>query len=316
MNTTKAAGDFAIVTCADRNMLAAGCCALLSARQNISRPASMNLVALDITETDKNAIGLFCSHHGVEIRILPIEKQVLPKISKGRWAQAALIRLFLDQVDLPNVKRLLYLDADTLAVRSLDKLLGLDLGGNLAAAVDDYIAPFQRKLEKRRAEIGLSSKSSYFNSGVILLDWSEVRKNGTLEVARRNVENFHARYRALDQDALNAALDGNWLRIDPKWNAQTGFLREISNPSILHFTGRRKPWSPDSAWIHRGYRGIYEGYLQGTPWENTLTTKGSLKNFQDFLLDAGKRLEGARKSAMVRKFIREGGQSGMWKDES
>lgn len=307
--------DLAVITCADRNMLAAGCCTLLSARDNLNEPASFHLVALDISDRDRAAVEKFCTLRNLTIHIHPFESALLPKISKGRWSPAALTRLFLDQIGLPNFRRMLYLDADTLVVRSMSALAHLDLHGNIAAAVDDYIVPFPKKIATRRDKLGLGPDSSYFNSGVILFDWQSCLKSDLLGQARHNVENRHSAYHALDQDALNAALDGKWARLHPKWNAQTGFLPDIRDPIIVHFTGRRKPWQNGAAWVHREYSRKYAEYLAGTDWPGFCANTAISGKLAKYALHLGKKLEGLPKAGKIRAFLKASNDARIWRGD-
>jgi len=306
--------DFAAVTCADRNMLAAACCTLLSVHKNTDSPCRLFLVALDMTEADAKDISDFGSLHQISIEVIGFNSDLLPKISRGRWSSSVLARLFLDQIIPLDIKRLLYLDADTLAVSNLDALRRIGFMGKPVAAVDDFIMAFPRKLKRRREKIGLGPDSAYFNSGVLLFDWPESLNADVFCSARNKLENCSENYHATDQDALNAALDGRWLRMSPRWNAQTGFLREISIPVIVHFTGRRKPWQKQVSWLHRKYVMTYRSCLTGTRWEIGILRPGILGVAASFLLYAGKSLESLRKSGKLRRYVNRSDGESVWKN--
>ncbi|MTH78036.1 glycosyltransferase family 8 protein [Paracoccus aestuariivivens] len=297
--------DFAIVTCADHKMLPAACCSLLSAHANLTCPARFVLVALDLTKDDSDAVAKFGQKHGIGIELHPFASDQLPDMTSGRWPKAVLARLFLDHVIFDKINRLLYLDADTLVARSVEPLRSIDLRGRYVAAVDDFIMAFPKKLQSRRDAIGLRSGSSYFNSGVMLFDWPASLAASVLQTARDNIADRSENYHATDQDALNAALEGKWLRLDPTWNVQTGFLPSIQTPAILHFTGRRKPWQAGASWQHRSYSKIYRDYLEGTRWESTCRKPGLGRNMANLALYLGKRLENLRKSRSLRQYLEE-----------
>jgi len=304
--------DFAAVTCADHNMLGAACCVLLSVRDNIDVPCRLFLVALDMSGADAKDVAEFSERHQLNIEVIGFNSDLLPKISRGRWSPSVLARLFLDQIIPPDVKRLLYLDADTLAVDRLDALQRIGFMGKPVAAVDDFIMAFPRKLKKRREKIGLGPESAYFNSGVLLFDWPHSLKFDLFRAARHKLETCSDSYHATDQDALNATLDGKWLRLSPRWNAQTGFLREISAPAILHFTGRRKPWQKQASWLHRRYIRRYRDYLTGTRWDLG-PRSGMLEVVTSFLLYVGKSLEGLRKASRLKRYVNRSDGKSIWK---
>jgi lipopolysaccharide biosynthesis glycosyltransferase len=68
-----------------------------------------------------------------------------------------------------------------------------------------------------------------------------------------------------DQDALNAILIGQWIELPAYWNAQhpQEWLDRKRNPTIIHFTGYKKPWhwSCDNPFKHEYYK-----YRLKTPW--------------------------------------------------
>ncbi|MFH5774242.1 glycosyltransferase family 8 protein [Paracoccus sp. NGMCC 1.201697] len=315
MNAVDDEADFAVVTCADHNMLAAACCALLSARNQLDRPARFFLVTLDATPADYDAISDFKKRHGLPLEVLTFTRDQLPKVTRGRWSPSVLTRLFLDQILPRDLDRVLYMDADTLVVRPMNALRRIGFMRKPAIAVDDFIMAFPRKVQERRQKLGLGPDSAYFNSGVILFDWPSTLQGELLAQARYKLETCLDNYHATDQDALNAALEGKWVRLSPRWNAQTGFLPEISKPVIVHFTGRRKPWQRQVAWIHREYAKTYRQYLAGTPWqmEKNRSLPGQVASF---LLHLGKSIEGLRKSRKLHGYLNRPDAGDVWKNDN
>ncbi len=99
--------------------------------------------------------------------------------------------------------RVLYLDVDTIAVRSLRPLAELDLGGAYVAAVENVWAPWMTHFP---AKLGLPPEQGYFNSGVLVMDLDRIRADGR---DAEMLEFAHTRGDVitwLDQDVLNAVL--------------------------------------------------------------------------------------------------------------
>ena len=164
-------------------------------------------------------------------------------------------RIFLPEL-LPALDRVLYLDADTLVLGSLDALWRTDLGGHPLAAVRNVIDPEDRH---HLAELGLPDDAPYFNSGVLLINLEAWRRDDCttrlLEVARQQ----GAAFLWADQDALNLVFRDRCLLLHPRWNCQNSLCigaggRKVfgaqaveeatQQPGILHFEGPdvRKPW--------------------------------------------------------------------------
>lgn len=304
-STADATADFTAVTCADAPMLPAACCALLSVRRNVAGPLRLVLVAVDPGDADARAVAGFAARHGIDIEMIPFESARLPPVGKGRWNRSAMTRLFIGDLLGEGGGRLLYLDADALAVAPLEHLRDVDLGGTCAAAVGDYLMAFPAKLAARRRDLGLGPEAPYFNSGVILFDWADPRARRSLEDALEAIRDFSGPFLAPDQDALNVALEGKWLALDPRWNTQTGFMRDIADPAIVHFTGRRKPWQTGARWQHRAFSRLYADWLAGTDWQVPRDPLAPARRAQSLLLHGGRRIEEWRKARRVSAYLRD-----------
>ena len=193
---------------------------------------------------------------GGSLELLEIpDRDVAGFPAEHRFTAAMWYRLFLPEL-LPGVDRVLYLDVDTLATHELGPLWDTDLDGHWVAAVTNVFEPWSAG---RPAELGLAGPESYFNSGVLLLNLEEMRRDGQGERLRA-----FARERAHgllwpDQDTLNLVLGERRLELHPRWNCMNSVLtfpwssdvfgaeaveEARERPGIRHFEGpgRNKPW--------------------------------------------------------------------------
>jgi lipopolysaccharide biosynthesis glycosyltransferase len=178
---------------------------------------------------------------------------------------------------LPDLERILFLDADLLVLDALGPLWETDLGDNYLAAVTNV---FQPDHVHRPAELGMDLPQRYFNAGVMLLDLERIRRDGCV-AAMRDYGVAHAEDLMFrDQDALNAVLADGRLPLHPRWNFMNAFLdfpwaayvfgaRELreakENPAIRHFEGQgvNKPWN----WLCAAdLRELYFEHRRHTPW--------------------------------------------------
>jgi lipopolysaccharide biosynthesis glycosyltransferase len=183
-------------------------------------------------------------------------------------------RIYLPEL-LPEVDRVLYLDGDTLALDSLEPLWATDLGSHLVAAVTNVLMPWART---RPAELGLAGPEAYFNSGVLLLNLSEMRADATTEKLLHMARSGPLLYP--DQDALNAIMASRRLALHPRWNCMNSTLTVPSaeevfdpaaiaearlRPGIRHFEGPglNKPWNRACSFPHRER---YFEHRRSTPW--------------------------------------------------
>ena len=181
-------------------------------------------------------------------------------------------RLLIPEMLPQTVERVLYLDCDVMARRSVQELFAIDMGGNASMGVPDVQTPFVSSPGGspwwfRR---GRSVDEPNFNSGVLLMDleiWRAERIG--LEALRYLTDGRHEF--GQDQEAINAVAGQRIGMLDPRWNVQ----HEITDPSycsslpytdeqlaglhddawIVHFSNAKKPWHHgyDNPWAHEWY---------------------------------------------------------------
>jgi lipopolysaccharide biosynthesis glycosyltransferase len=191
-----------------------------------------------------------------------------------RFPVQAWYRVLLPEL-LPELDRVLYLDADTLITGPLVPLWEIDLDGCLVAAVTNPL--LASMLPRIQRDLGLPDLGSYFNSGVLLIDLEAWRAGATAQ-AVLDFARAHESVIWPDQDALNAVLHARRLHLHPRWNAMPGLwnvsqsylphtpaeVREaVLDPAIVHFVGPHKPWHYRN---RHPYRAQYFSYLDHTPW--------------------------------------------------
>ena len=192
-------------------------------------------------------------------------------ITRAMW-----YRIYLPEL-VPEADRMLYLDGDTLAVDSLEPLWATDLDDHLLAAVTNVFMKVPA-MRARPAALGLPGLTSYFNSGVLLMNLDAMRRDGTTEKLRTFALENELMFP--DQDALNAVMGHRRLPLHPRWNCMNSILTfdwasEVldadqieearKRPGIRHFEGpaSNKPW-------HRScdfeLRTLYFEHRRQTPW--------------------------------------------------
>lgn len=183
-------------------------------------------------------------------------------------------RLLLDRL-IPDAKRVIYLDADTLVLTDLRKLWSTQLLGAPVGAVIDGAIP-DRKVNDG-AQPGRPEVLCYFNAGVLLIDLERWRATGVTMVATEYILRYPDSPYS-DQDALNVALDGAWTKLDYRWNCQA-HLRfhdlksypEAERPFLLHFVTSGKPWN---FLVLNANAGIYDLVRDRTEYARTWRDRG------------------------------------------
>ncbi len=160
-----------------------------------------------------------------------------------QYSEAIYYRFFLP--DLLQADRVLYLDSDMMARRSLTALHDSELGGAPVAAARDHALTFHMRdhgmpVIFRGALVPVDeycadvlqldlATTAYFNSGTMVMDLQAWRER---DIAARCLA-FCRRVPGLvmsDQDALNHVLQGAFAPLDPRWNAFAYLYDEYRRP--------------------------------------------------------------------------------------
>jgi lipopolysaccharide biosynthesis glycosyltransferase len=243
----------------------------------------VHAIATGVSDQQKEEIKDFVRRNNSEIFFYELDLNNLNGlvIPKGTWFSiAAYYRLFFPSLVGEEVSRLLYIDTDTVVIRDLSELFFLDIGTKPVGAV-------REKLGEARPEIGNTDRDNYFNSGVMLINMPEWKKQRVTERALQFVHDFPEAIKCVDQDALNAVLINNWYRIDKKFNvlyqdipmnlAKKDFPVYLKDKVIMHFTlGKHKPWC---ALGENRFRYLYHDFLRKSP-------RSYEKKYKDFKMSA------------------------------
>lgn len=163
---------------------------------------------------------------------------------------------------IPDVKKAVYVDSDTLVVGDLSSILNIDIGNfEYARGVEDAAS------EKKTSFWDINR---YINAGVLLMN---------LDYVRRDPKEFYSKIRFFydsfgdktisgDQDMLNFVFRPNYLpfrynlyhpffnkKFIPVSCSQEAYYEECKNPVVIHFVGSRKPWLQE---VVHPYKGLWE----------------------------------------------------------
>lgn len=238
---------------------------LMSARERLR--SSYELV-LHLVHWQMNEDLIASVSQLVETRaIAPSADLVAHLPAHGHFPPEAAFALLLPHL-LPNLDRILFLDADLLVLDDLAGLWEVSLGDCVLAAVQDPAIPLcsSPRGVKHTGQLGIPVNAPYFNAGVMLIQLNEWRKWDVSNRAFAYLRHAGGRLDFLHQEALNAAVWNNWLRLDPRWNVPGSLAgrrckpAEVSgddNAAIVHFAGRFKPWrGPVGGIYYSQYRDV------------------------------------------------------------
>lgn len=227
----------------------------------------VHAIATGVPSNFRRDIEAYVSKHGSAICFYEVDEAYVAQfVLTSKWTPAVYYRLFFPLLVPDSVERLLYIDTDTLVVGNLREFDKIDLGHYpVAAAYDNWV--------KNSPELGITEEGMYFNSGVLLMNVPEWKKQRVSERAIEFLLQHPEKIKFVDQDALNAILIGNWLRIDNRFNLlyslipedlpQRDFDQFLADKIILHFTLTR-PWT---MLCQNRFRYLYRRYLLASPFK-------------------------------------------------
>ena len=233
----------------------------------------------------------------VEAAVRPYADLIMNR-ANSRWNVFTWTPVFTPLL-LPDAKgSVAHFDIDMLFNDDVSKLLDLDLGDDLIAAVAEYHR-CDGKVESAIWGKGILPPEAerYFNTGTIVFNVEKCREERTWE---KILAWYRAHYDIADrieQDAWNALywrrtrlLPLRWnfhdrlVKSYPKWDLAAKYwlgnpprecLEAALDPAILHFWGPKKPWKV----CHRPYRKLYHAAMRAVgqtpppepllaPWHN------------------------------------------------
>lgn len=147
---------------------------------------------------------------------------------------------------LPDLDKILYLDADLIIDKNISDFYNTDLGNYyLAGAEGLYVTESGHK-----PNIGLTDNDTYINAGVLLMNLKQMRQNKLGSKLLEATQELQNKIKYQDQDIINIVCKEKILTADSIYNfTQHNILREknkIKAARIIHYTGRKKPWGAEA----------------------------------------------------------------------
>ena len=195
------------------------------------------------------------------LRFIEIEQELTELHALGRFSRAMYGRFFIPDL-IPNIKKVIYLDADMIVKKDIKTLYDIDLEQYALAAVatPSQIQKNNNRRLNKYCSAGIPANHKYFNSGMLLMNAEKWRKEDVKEqlisIALKHSGNKNFVYP--DQDALNINFANNYKEVNQIMNNElhtlniyldeeknNGITEEklINNTVVLHYSGNDKPWN-------------------------------------------------------------------------
>lgn len=174
-----------------------------------------------------------------------------------------------------HLNRILYLDPDITIIGKIGELYNMDLQENCFVGASHGI-PVSQFVNRLRLKMCRGSK--YINSGVLLMNLEQLRKEHSAGEILRYIDKNGDKLYFADQDVINGMYSKKTVYFSPlKYNLDEHFFklynstRPISkrvdfswvrkHTSIIHYCGKNKPWNED----YEGEFGIFYESFTDSP---------------------------------------------------
>ncbi len=252
----------------------------------ISKRIEIHLISNGISESSQQRLTNIVSAFSGQLHIIPADDSKYEGLPTSRYGTAAYQRISLAHYLPKSVNKVIYLDSDTIVLGDIKNLWDIPLNGKPLGAIEN-LSP------KACRHLGFS-RNEYFNSGVLVVDLEQWRKDDThqktINIIKKNLDVI----RYFDQCSLNMIFRGNWTKLPLNWNQQAdiyGVLKKyadgcgysatqikdaIAKPYIVHFIGKQKPWLLN---CYHPFKPSYQYYLEKTPWQGEKPKDYTLLNY-------------------------------------
>jgi lipopolysaccharide biosynthesis glycosyltransferase len=305
--TAKKLFEIPLVFCADGKFISHAMTTMLSVlKSNQDYSFQFYLLGNELGESKKTVISNTISSLGSTFEFIKLDEEAFDNFPiPHHFSKANYYRLLIPEL-IPFAKKVIYLDADIIVVSSVTELLKFDLKNQVLAAVADPIYKWKK-------ELGMKDSATYFNSGVMLINLDEWKKQDITNKAFEFIHQYPEKIRFVDQCALNGVIDGDYLELTPRFNQQAILHREgfdfgetnwtseeiheaLDKPILIHYTGPSKPWEYNSNHPRKSeYWSVQKGspfrmkYPEGMHWSDHIKSlfsnslKGKLKSILKFV---------------------------------
>lgn len=239
----------------------------------------INIIASGLSEKSKNMFLELCSDK-VEVKIVEVDINKYADLGndRGDYCQASKAALF--KFDIPNLfteyEKIIYLDGDLIVRKDLSGLYRTDIKNHYVAAVNDSGKIYSgRKIMK---EI-----DTYFNSGVMLLNLTMMRKDNLTEKLMHQ-KSIMDDVSLMDQDVFNIVMQKkvkllpikynylyiNLLRAESQKKVEICDINSLYSSNylslddirkdavIIHFASANKPWKDSKVRLYSEWKKYFD----------------------------------------------------------
>lgn len=199
------------------------------------------------------------------------KKHIFPNIKNTHVSEATYYRFFLEKYLQQDSEYIIYLDTDIVCINNpviqiKEEIEKLNKSNKLFGACLEIEPTEDLEVFSR-----LNMDSSYFNAGVLIINFKLWREGQIGEKLLKHMKKISNKIVLWDQDVMNSFFNGNYIQISKELNFCTStnldyrknFELISKNTMFFHYSGKIKPWyikgtdSKFAEFYHSNYRNIY-----------------------------------------------------------
>lgn len=217
----------------------------------------------NISDENKNTLKEIGKKYKREITVFDVPLIDIPEaLVSARWPLSAFTRLYAGELLPRRLKKVFYLDGDTIIRGSLKEIDRWNVNDKLFWGIKDCVG------KRYKQNIGIEPNGIYVNAGVLLINLYELRKVSIKEKLNSYMEKYKNLINYADQDVLNGAFLGDIGVLPPQYDFMTitathsydeiqklrrptnyysaaELKKAVNNPVIIHYTTNMRiirPW--------------------------------------------------------------------------
>ena len=218
-----------------------------------------------VSEENKRRLKQVANQKGDSIQFHFIDTSIFDDVKERlhRFTVGTMFRLMLPEM-LPNLNKIIYLDADLFVNRDVKELWDIDVSNYFVAGVRDY-GTCHHTFTPYPVQEGIVNRQNYINAGVLILNLDKIRSYG-------NMKNQSIQYlidnpdsSLFDQDALNVIYKDSILLLEEKWNS---FVLVLKSKNVKKMENRIYHYVGDLLQLYSDYQLDKEYFrtICRTPW--------------------------------------------------
>lgn len=220
---------------------------------NRSNEISIHIITDKISTSNRKRLDkTVCGFDNVSMRIHLVNDDSIRGLNTGVWTVYTWYRVLLPHILPPEIRKVLYLDADTLVVTDLRELFSLDMTEKSIAASIDVQSFDDGTFERCRYD----KSKKYVCAGVLLMNLEYWREKGLADKLIDWATRHRERIAFPDQDAINYVCRDSKIVLPLRFGILNVFFQNdlfyrdeyaeqlrdcIERPAIIHYAGCY-PW--------------------------------------------------------------------------